>query len=280
MPLLPFSKMHGAGNDFIVLAEESVYSLALADLARRLCVRRFGIGADGLVLVGKGARHPVRMRMFNPDGSEDMCGNGLRCVARWAVRQGLVESSQFTVETLDGDKGVELLPDGTVRVELGEPHFEPEQVPVVAERSPVIDLPVKLPLSEVRLTALSTGSTHAVIFVPELPQDERFLRDSPALENHPLFPQRTSVMWTVVESTSRLRMRIWERGAGETLACGTGACAAAIAAQLHGFVGEEVEVSSKGGVLRVQWRPGLPIYLTGGAEFVFEGFYPVEEVKG
>ncbi len=168
--------------------------------------------------------------------------------------------------------------DGRVRAELGEPHFEPEQVPVLAEVAPVMNLPVETPRGVLSVTSLSTGSTHSVVFVDSLPADEQFLRDSPAIENHPLFPQRTSVLWTVVESPSRLRMRIWERGAGETLACGTGACAAAVAAQLHGLAGEEVEVYSPGGVLHVRWRPGSPVVLTGAADLVYEGCYPFNEV--
>ncbi len=278
MAVLPFSKMQGVGNDFVVIAEEAVSSLFLPDLARRLCRRRFAIGADGLLVVGRGSRHAVRMRMFNPDGTEDMCGNGLRCVAKWAVLRGLTADTRFVVQTIDGDKRVELLPDGRVRAELGEPRLEPWQIPVLATQSPVKDLPVETPGGVVRVSALSTGSTHSVLFVDSLPDDERFLRDSPAIENHPLFPQRTSVLWTVVESPSRLRLRIWERGAGETLACGTGACAAAVAAQLHGLAGEFVDVYSAGGVLHVEWRPGEPIYLTGAAELVYEGCYLLDEV--
>lgn len=278
MAVLPFSKMQGVGNDFVVVAEEAVSSLSLPDLARQLCQRRFAIGADGLLVVGRGSRHAVRMRMFNPDGTEDMCGNGLRCVAKWAVLRGLTVDARFVVETIDGDKRVELLPDGKVRAELGEPRLEPLQIPVLATQSPVKDLPVETPGGVVYVTALSTGSTHSVLFADSLPDDERFLRDSPAIENHPVFPQRTSVLWTVVESPSRLRLRIWERGAGETLACGTGACAAAVAAQLHGLAGEFVDVYSAGGVLHVEWRPGEPIYLTGAAELVYEGCYPLDEV--
>jgi diaminopimelate epimerase len=197
MVVLPFSKMHGAGNDFVVVAEESVALLCLPELARRLCRRRFAIGADGLLVVGRGKNHAVRMRMFNPDGTEDVCGNGLRCVAKWAVVHGLVAGSRFVVETMDGDKRVELLPDGRVKAELGEPHFEPERVPVLAEGSPVMNLPIVTPAGVIHVTSLSTGSTHSVIFTDSLPDDDRFLRDSPFIENHPLFPQRTSVLWTV-----------------------------------------------------------------------------------
>jgi diaminopimelate epimerase len=274
---IPFSKMHGAGNDFVVVAEEVVSTYSLPDLARRLCQRRFAIGADGLLVVGRGRRQAVRMRMFNPDGSEDMCGNGLRCVAKWAARHGLATNNHFVIETLDGEKQAELLRDGRVRVELGEPYFDPERIPVLAENAPVIDLPVQLPDGVVKVTALSTGSTHSVIFVDRLPEDDRFLHDSPLIENHALFPQRTSVLWVVVESPLRLRMRIWERGAGETLSCGTGACAAAIAAQLHGLTGRSVEVHSMGGVLQVEWQPGSPVYLTGAADLVYEGEYLVDE---
>lgn len=279
MAVLPFSKMQGVGNDFVVVAEEAVRSIDLSDLARQVCRRRFAVGADGLLVVGRGTHCAVKMRMFNPDGTEDMCGNGLRCVAKWAVLRGWVDVSDFVVGTIDGDKRVELLPDAMVQVELGEPRFEPAQVPVIADASPVVDLPVELPHDIVKVTSLSTGSTHSVVIVDSLPDDERFLRDSPSIESHPLFPQRTSVLWTVVESHSRLRMRIWERGAGETLACGTGACAAAIAAQLHGLAGHDVEVRSEGGVLRVQWQPGSPVLLTGAAELVYEGWYPLNEVS-
>lgn len=269
--------MHGLGNDFVVVAEEAVQAFSLPALARLLCQRRFAVGADGLLVVGRGERHPVRMRMFNPDGTEDMCGNGLRCVAKWAAQRGLVDGSSFMVETIDGDKRADLLPDGRVRVELGEPRLAPAEVPVLAGETPVLDLCVRLPHREVEVAALSTGSTHSVLFVDELPPDEVFLRDSPLVENHPLFPQRTSVLWTVVESPSRVRMRIWERGVGETLACGTGACAAAVAAQLRGLAGDSVEVHSAGGVLQVEWRPGEPVRLTGAAERVYEGWYPLDE---
>lgn len=269
--------MHGVGNDFVVVAEEAVQAFSLPALARLLCQRRFAVGADGLLVVGRGERHPVRMRMFNPDGTEDMCGNGLRCVAKWAAERGLVDGSSFMVETIDGDKRADLLPDSRVRVELGEPRLAPAEVPVLAGETPVLDLCVRLPHREVEVAALSTGSTHSVLFVDELPPDEVFLRDSPLVENHPLFPQRTSVLWTVVESPSRVRMRIWERGVGETLACGTGACAAAVAAQLRGLAGDSVEVHSAGGVLHVEWRPGEPVRLTGAAERVYEGWYPLDE---
>lgn len=277
MVTLPFVKMQGAGNDFVVVYEGDVRSLSLPELARRVCRRRFAVGADGLLVVGRGKRHPVRMRMFNPDGTEDMCGNGLRCVARWAALRGWVQSEHFTIETIGGEREVRLLPDGRVEVDLGLPRFEPSEVPVIASHAPVLNLSVELPGKVVQLSALSTGSTHAVVFVDRLPDDETFMRDSPLIENHPLFPQRTSVMWTVVEGESRLRMRIWERGAGETLACGTGACAAAIVAQLQGLAGESVEVRSAGGVLHVRWSPNSPVWLTGDAQAVYEGCYPLGE---
>jgi diaminopimelate epimerase len=275
---IPFWKMHGAGNDFVVVAEEVVGAFSLPELARRLCQRRYAIGADGMLVVGRGRRQAVRMRMFNPDGTEDMCGNGLRCVARWATQLGLIANNHFVVETIDGEKQVELLAEGLVRVELGEPHFEPERIPVLADNAPVVDLPVQLPHGVVKVTALSTGSTHSVVFVDGLPGDDRFFQESPLIENHVLFPRRTSVLWVVVESPRRLRMRIWERGAGETLSCGTGACAAAIAAQLHGLAGKSVEVHSAGGVLHVEWQPGSSVYLIGAAELVYNGEYLLDGV--
>jgi len=162
-----------------------------------------------------------------------------------------------------------------VTVDMGEPRFAPGEIPMTIEAPDAHDYPLDIDGERVVLTALSTGTTHSVIFVEALPPDDLFFRLSPRIENHPNFPERTSVLWTEVLDKSRVRIRIWERGAGETLGCGTGACAAAIAAQIHGFVEKRVVVVSKGGELIIEWSEGAPIRMTGPAEYVFRAVYPL-----
>jgi diaminopimelate epimerase len=182
----------------------------------------------------------------------------------------------LTMETRHGRRTAEVFRDPAnaavrVTVEMGEPRFAPADIPMRVEGAEVRDYPLPVGDETVRVTALSTGSTHTVLFVDALPDEETFQRLSPLVENHPLFPERTSLMWTQVESWARLRIRIWERGAGETLGCGSGACAAAVAAQRHGYADEGVTVVSRGGELHIFWRPGETIRMTGPAEYVFAG---------
>ena len=278
MPPLPFVKMHGAGNDFVVLdaiAQPLPANFNGPAAAIRLCHRKFGIGGDGLLLLSRGDNAPVRMTMWNPDGSEDMCGNGLRCIVALAHQRGHAPEI-FSVETLAGLRGAAVLADGRVRVAMGEPSFELRDIPMTPTPGALPDgkpIEYALPVGEVVLphvTTLSTGSTHTVVFGP-LPDEATFQKLSPLIENHPWFPERTSVMWARVASRDTIELRIWERGAGETLACGTGACAAAVAAQLTGRAGTNVRVTSKGGPLEIEWKPGRQIHKTGPAEVVFEG---------
>jgi len=274
--------MHGAGNDFVVL--DALRNPLPADfnfpaVAQQLCRRHFGAGADGLLLLtdAEDENHAaVRMRLWNPDGSEDMCGNGLRCIARLAHARGHVAANQFTVQTLAGLRAAHVLEDGRVRVAMGEPRFDLAAVPMrpddhwESERAVEYSLPVgeeKIP----HVTTLSTGTAHTVIFLDEPLADEEFERLSPQIENHVWFPERTSVLWARIEDEHNVRLRIWERGAGETLACGTGACAAAVAAQITNRAQPPVRVHSRGGVLTIEWAPGAEIQMTGPAEVVFEG---------
>ncbi len=279
---IAFTKMQGVGNDFVVVdGREGRYFRALdwTDAAIALCDRRFGVGADGLLVLDDSERATVQMRMFNPDGTPDICGNGLRCIARYAERGGLVTHDALSIETLAGVRAARLHRDAagqaaSVTVGMGAPQFAPKAIPIALEAKEVFDFP--LPLSDgaaLPITALSTGSTHAVTFVEALPDDARFFAVSPQVEHHALFPERTSLMWVAVETPERLEMRIWERGAGETWGCGTGACAAAVAAVRHGRAraGVPVAVVSRGGTLHVRWQPGGDIEMTGPAEFVFEG---------
>jgi diaminopimelate epimerase len=281
---LVFTKMQGVGNDFVLVDARRTGGQDWSGLAMELCDRRTGIGADGLLVLDDTAFAEVMMRMYNPDGTPDVCGNGLRCVARYAVERGLVESDSLRIGTLAGTRAAQVHRDGeghilSVTVSMGQPRFDPDAIPICVAQGPVIDFPLELDSGTILpITALSTGSTHSVTFGESLPDDARFFTLSPQVENHPLFPDRTSLMWCVLEADARLRMRIWERGAGETWGCGTGACAAAVAAILHGWAeqGEPVTVASRGGELIIRWREGEPIAMTGPAAFVFEGVYPLE----
>ena len=284
-----FTKMQGVGNDFVVIdAEEllpDVYhsGTLLSDLAVTLCDRKFGIGADGLLIVSQTEDGTMfRMRMFNPDGSEDMCGNGLRCVSLWALKTGwLGMETEFVVAVKDGLRAVRVLQadteqrNGRIGVDMGVPHFAPSQIPFSAasETGAVVGWPLTVDGEHLTLTAVNTGSTHTVIFGPP-PSEEVFQRVSPLLETHPLFPERTSVLWATPETDTRFAVRIWERGAGETWGCGTGACAVGIAAVLTGLSapGAPIEVVSKGGTLQITWPGGdSSVDMVGPAQVVFDG---------
>lgn len=280
-----FTKMHGTGNDFVVLnrfRQELAPDFDFAAWAQKACARHFGIGADGLLLLSspdqwaqvQGAT--VRMRMWNPDGSEDMCGNGLRCVARLAYECGAVSSTQFVAQTLAGLRLCEVFPDGNVRVAMGQPEFNFDMIPFAPTKDITRAIEYSIPVGNIVLphvSTLSTGSAHTIIFVDELPSDEMFSTISPQIEHHAWFPERTSTMWAQVLDPENIRLRIWERGAGETLACGTGSCAAAVAAQITGRSGEQVRIHSRGGILQIGWRQGEEIQMTGEAKVVYEGVW-------
>ncbi len=262
--------MHGAGNDFVVVTGDSHDWTALAP---RLCDRHFGVGSDGILVAMPSAVADVRMRMFNPDGTEDECGNGLRCLALYARRRGLVISDTFAVETISGVKRVTVTDEGTlagvVTAEMGRARLDAEHVPAVGLGAQALGVPLSVGGEELVVWSFSTGTAHTVVF--GIPNEERFRRLSPLLEHHPAFPERTSIMWTEVASPSSARVRIWERGAGETLACGTGACAVGVASHLAGRTGSRIEVASRGGTLTVEVSPQLDLQMTGPAAFVFEG---------
>ena len=281
-----FTKMQGVGNDFVVVAgEELPPDVDLAALAIQTCDRKFGIGADGLLTV---SRHDpdatFRMRMFNPDGTEDTCGNGLRCVSLWAHRAGWLSGHrEFTVKTAEGVRAARLLEVaedgrmGTFGVEMGIPKFEPTDLPFVAppgER--IIAYPFTVGDRTYPITVVNTGSTHTVIFDYALPDEETFQTISPLIENHPLFPERTSVLWAVPLEENRYRVRIWERGAGETLGCGTGACAVGVAAIVRELSGRDValDVVSAGGTLQITWPDrNAPVDMVGPAQIVYDGVF-------
>jgi diaminopimelate epimerase len=281
---LPFIKMQAVGNDFVVL-EESAWPAGTdwGSVAISLCDRKFGVGGDGLLILAPSEIADLRMRMYNPDSTEDMCGNGLRCIIHLARERGMVGTSG-TVETLAGVRGFTIHPDGSITTEMGAPRFAPADLPVdmsvfrpkYQRITRVENVPVQAKGTSFWISGVvNTGSTHSVAFVHELPGDEEFFFWSPRVEEDRLFPERTSLMWTQIESPNRLRLRIWERGVGETLGCGTGSCAAAVICRIQGEVAPkgEITVASKGGELRVDWsgKETDSIYLTGKAQTVYTG---------
>lgn len=276
-----FSKMHGAGNDFVVLAADGPDS-DWEGLARALCDRHFGVGADGLLLALPSNRCDIRMRMFNPDGSEaEMCGNGIRCLAKYAVGSGLAQSRDgaVTVETLAGDLRCELSGSGgridRVRVAMGVPRFAPSEIPVLSDLvkgdGPIQRFGIRVGGRDLSLTCLSMGNPHAVHFTEEAV--DRFELDTlgPLVEHHPAFPRRVNFEVVNVLERGRVRARVWERGAGLTLACGTGACAVGVAARLAGFSDGRTSVELPGGTLEIEWDGTGEVYLTGPAVEVFRG---------
>jgi diaminopimelate epimerase len=275
---MKFVKMHGTGNDFVLLraqGDEQDWSR----LAQAMCDRHYGIGADGLILVLPSSQADVRMRMFNPDGSEaEMCGNGLRCVVKYVVDEGLVRprDGRISVETAVGVLSAQVFGEKgaveRVRVSMGVPRFAPQDIPVLAEGEPPLkDLPLDIEGQRLAVTCVSMGNPHAVHFV-ERPVVEFPLESiGPKVEHHPLFPQRVNFEVARVLGPERMEARVWERGAGITLACGSGACAAVVAAHLQGLVGERVDITLPGGVLTVEWDEVGECYLSGPAELVFVG---------
>jgi diaminopimelate epimerase len=249
MSRIPFTKMQTIGNDFVVLDLADIAGLELSELAVEFCTLHFGVGADGLLVVSERGGGDILLRMFNPDGSEDFCGNGIRCAAIYAVERGWAKG-RFIVEQRGYDSHVEVTADGHVSSVLAPASFETQIVPMAGEG--VGEEWLEKAVNGVVGTAVTTGSTHFIAWVDELPGDPEFLSKSPAIENSDLFPERTSIMWAHAVSDRRVDIRIWERGGGETLGCGTGACATAAAWFRKSGLSGSVEIASPGGVLVVE----------------------------
>ena len=272
---LKFWKMHGLGNDYVLVDNRDgrIREEDLGALARRLCKRRFSIGADGLLLLGNSSVADVRMRIINADGSEaEMCGNGIRCFAKYCYENGVVDKTELRVETLAGVKDIWLeLEDGKVsaaKVNMGKPILERQLIPVLGEGR-CIGEELDVDGSTFEATCLSVGNPHCVIFVDDVagfPVEDI----GPKIENHQLFPNRINVEFAEPASRNELKVRVWERGVGETLACGTGACAAFVAANLLGKIDKACVVHLLGGDLRIEYQ-GDKILMTGPAEKAFEG---------
>lgn len=280
-----FTKMQGAGNDFVVIdgrRQEQDWS----KLAMEMCQHHFGVGADGLLVLLKSSVADYRMCMFNPDGSEaEACGNGLRCLARYvtdALRLGS-RPTALRVETLAGVREIHPLVKGNrvveFRVNMGPPCFEPDQIPISLSRQlldiiPIVDYPLSIDGAELKVTCVSMGNPHAVSFIEGPVADFPLTRVGPLVERHPLFPKRTNFEVVHIVGQGRVEARVWERGAGETLACGSGACAIGVAWRLHHKANDSVEVLLPGGLLKVDWDGRGDVLLTGPAEIVFHGDWP------
>ena len=269
MSNIKFTKMQATGNDFVVI--EAKKNRDWAKLAKAMCERRFGVGADGIILIMSSENADIRMRMFNPDGSEaEACGNGTRCLARYAIDKGLVTSGEITIETLGGLRKARAVGE-LIQVDMGKPIFKAKLIPVKETRDRVIDYPLNIAGRQLSLTCLSMGNPHAVLFIDE--PVEKFPLDivGPKVEHHPFFPRRVNFEIASVIDKNNIRARVWERGAGETLSCGTGACAIAVAARLHKFCNKEIDIILPGGTLTIDWDGKGEVKLTGPAEQVFKG---------
>jgi diaminopimelate epimerase len=269
----PFTKMHGAGNDFVVFDGVTRPIVLTPEKIRRLADRHFGIGCDQVLVVERptASGADFRYRIFNADGGEvEQCGNGARCFVRFVRDKRLTAKDEIAVETISGMIYPRLEPDGNVTVNMGVPRFDPAEVPFEAgKRENVYDLEVNG--RKVSVTVLSMGNPHAVQVVPEV-DNAPVNTQGPLIERHPRFPQRVNAGYMQIMDRGHIRLRVHERGAGETLACGSGACAAVVAGRQRGLLDDKVDVKLLGGTLRVSWAgEGQPVWMTGPAVTVFEG---------
>lgn len=274
--MIRFTKMHGAGNDYVyVNCFEPVQLGDVSELARRISDRHFGVGGDGLVLICPSERADARMRMYNADGSEaEMCGNAVRCVAKFVYDRGITASDTISIETGRGVLTLQCSTSGgtvdRVRVNMAQPILKSAEIPTELPGDPPVKVPLQVQDRTLDVTCVSMGNPHAVTFVDEL-SDEWVLKVGPQIEVHPAFPARINAEFIEVISPTETRMRVWERGSGETLACGTGACAAVVAGVLAGVNERRVTVHLRGGDLEIEWAESGDVYMTGPAEEVFSG---------
>jgi diaminopimelate epimerase len=278
MTRLPFRKLHGTANDFVYVDARAGLPADPGDLARRLCDRHRGIGADGLILLRDSTTAACRMEIFNADGSHaEMCGNGIRGFAKYVLDHGLATGTPLAVETDAGVKTVTVTrTDGlvtSVTVDMGAPEWDGRRIPVDADGL-VVDHPLEVAGEGYRVTCVSMGNPHCVVFVDDVDALD-VPRLGPAFERHPFFPRRVNTEFVRVHGPEHLEMRVWERGSGETLACGTGAGAAAVAAARTGRAGRHVAVRLRGGELTIEWTPADQVRLSGPAVEVFEGLVEV-----
>lgn len=271
---MKFSKMHGIGNDFVMVngISDAFPWGSATEIAQKVCDRRFGIGSDGLIIAERGEDAPFKMRMLNPDGSEsEMCGNGVRCFAQFVRSEGLTSEKSIGVETGAGLLTLQVLDEINVRVDMGIAQTSRLAVGMVPGKpDPFISGSLVLGDEEFLGSAVSMGNPHVVIFTDDASSVD-LSSIGPRLEVHPFFPKKTNVHFVQVVSPTELIQRTWERGAGITLACGTGACACAVASKLNGYSGNEVQIHLPGGDLRIEITEEWRVFMTGATELVFEG---------
>ena len=276
---MKFTKMHGCGNDYIYVdgAREIIPAERKSEVVKFLSDRHFGIGGDGVIFINPSDVADFEMEMYNMDGSRsEMCGNGIRCVGKYVYDQGLTRKTSLSIVSCGKIKYLELtVEDGRVtkvRVNMGSPVLEAAEIPVVAKLSPVVDIPITVDGREYRMTCVSMGNPHAIVYVDEMIDDETMAKIGPLFEHHERFPRRVNTEFVKVLDRERVQMRVWERGTGETLACGTGACAVTVASILNGLTEDGITVELLGGNLEIFWdRKENVVYMTGPATTVFEG---------
>lgn len=281
---MKFTKMHGLGNDYVYVNcfEEKIDNPPA--VARFVSDRHFGIGSDGLIMINPSKTADFEMEMYNADGSRgEMCGNGIRCVAKYVYDYGLTDKTQISVETLGGIKYLDLtVEDGKVslvKVDMGKPELEADLIPIISEREQVIDEPIEVDGKEYHMTGVSMGNPHAVIYVDDV-KGLDLEKIGPKFENHERFPKRINTEFVHCIDRQTVEMRVWERGSGETLACGTGACAVAVSSILNNLTDTQVTVKLLGGDLQIEWdREKDRVFMTGPATVVFDGVIDITEIK-
>ncbi|WP_443658416.1 diaminopimelate epimerase [Dorea sp.] len=281
---MKFTKMHGLGNDYVYVNcfEEKIDNPPA--VARFVSDRHIGIGSDGLIMINPSKTADFEMEMYNADGSRgEMCGNGIRCVAKYVYDYGLTDKTQISVETLGGIKYLDLtVEDGKVslvKVDMGKPKLEADLIPIISEREQVIDEPIEVDGKEYHMTGVSMGNPHAVIYVDDV-KGLDLEKIGPKFENHERFPKRINTEFVHCIDRQTVEMRVWERGSGETLACGTGACAVAVSSILNNLTDTQVTVKLLGGDLQIEWdREKDRVFMTGPATVVFDGVIDITEIK-
>lgn len=282
--MIKFTKMHGLGNDYVYIDAINQKIENESSLAKFVSNRHFGIGSDGLILICKSNVADFKMRMFNSDGSEaEMCGNGIRCVGKFVYDKGLTNKTTVKIETLAGIKTLILnIKEGkveTARVDMGEPILEAEKIPVISKEQPVKNLVLEAEEKKFKFTCVSMGNPHAITIVDDTKKFdvEKYGR---ILEVDKVFPKKANIEFVQIADKENIKMRVWERGAGETLACGTGACATAVACNLNGLTERKVNIELLGGILNIEWnKEDNHVYMTGPAVTVFDGELYEEAIR-
>ena len=281
---MKFTKMQGLGNDYVYVNcfEEKIENPPA--VARYVSDRHFGIGSDGLIMINPSEVADFEMEMYNADGSRgEMCGNGIRCVAKYVYDYGLTDKTKISVETLSGIKYLDLtVEDGKVvlvKVDMGKPELKSDLIPIISENEKVIDEPIEVDGQVYHMTGVSMGNPHTVIYVDDV-KNLDLEKIGPKFENHERFPKRINTEFVHCIDRNTVEMRVWERGSGETLACGTGACAVAVASILNNLTDTRVTVKLLGGDLQIEWdREKNHVFMTGPAKVVFDGVIDITEIK-